>query len=309
MPNDTLLWIGFNIFVLIMLAIDLGVFNREAHKITVRESLIWTAVWIGLALLFNAGIWYYSGTDKALEFLSGYLIEKSLSMDNLFVFLVIFTYFKVSKEFQHKVLFWGIIGALVFRALFIFAGVALINKFHWLIYVLGIFLLYTGFKMAFQSDHDVDVEKNPMLNLVRKIFPVTGQYRGDRFFIKEQGKLFATPLFIVLVMIETTDVMFAVDSIPAILAISRDPFIVYSSNVFAILGLRALFFALAGIMELFEYLHYGLAAILGFVGMKMLLSEWVHLPVWLALTVIAIILTVTITTSVYHGKKQSPESA
>jgi len=305
MPDQTLLWVGFNFFVVIMLAIDLGVFNREAHKITIRESLIWTAVWIGLALLFNVGIWYYEGTDLALKFLSGYLIEKSLSMDNLFVFLVIFTYFRVDKKYQHKVLFWGIIGALVFRALFIFAGVALINRFHWVIYILGLFLLYTGFKMAFQSGRDVDVEKNPMLNLVQKIFPVTNRYRGDHFFVREGGKLFATPLFIVLVVIETTDVMFAVDSIPAILAISRDPFIVYSSNVFAILGLRALFFALSGIMQLFEYLHYGLAAILIFVGIKMLISDWIHLPVWIALSVIALILIVTIVLSVLHGKKMA----
>lgn len=305
MSQPTWLWVTFNLFVLLMLAIDLGVFNRSAHKITIRESLIWTAVWIGLALVFNAGLWYYEGTDKALEFLSGYLIEKSLSMDNLFVFLVIFTYFQVSKKYQHKVLFWGIIGALVFRAIFIFAGVALINKFHWLIYVLGVFLLYTGFKMAFQSGRDVDVESNPVMKLVRRIFPVTENYRDGKFFTREKGKLFATPLFIVLVVIETTDVMFAVDSIPAILAITRDPFLVYSSNVFAILGLRALFFALAGIMQLFEYLHYGLAAILVFVGIKMLISEWVHLPVWIALSVIAIILTFTIIMSVIHGKRQS----
>lgn len=309
MPNQTLLWIGFNIFVLIMLAIDLGVFNREAHKITVRESLIWTGAWIGMALLFNAGIWYFEGADFALKFLSGYLIEKSLSMDNLFVFLVIFTYFQVEKKYQHKVLFWGIIGALVFRALFIFAGVALINKFHWLIYVLGVFLLYTGFKMAFQSGRDVDVEKNPVLTLMQKFFPVTNGYRKDHFFVREGGKLLATPLFVVLVVIETTDVMFAVDSIPAILAISRDPFIVYSSNVFAILGLRALFFALAGIMQLFEYLHYGLAAILIFVGIKMLISEWVHLPVWIALSVITLILTTTIVASVLHGNKPPPQDS
>ncbi|HKJ69067.1 MAG TPA: TerC family protein [bacterium] len=302
LPHETLLWIAFNIFVIIMLAIDLGIFNREAHRITIRESLIWTAVWIILALLFNVGIWLYSDTELALQYLSGYLIEKSLSMDNLFVFLVIFGYFGVPKRYQHKVLFWGILGALIFRAIFIFAGVALINRFHWVIYVLGLFLLYTGFRMAFQKDEEVDPEKNPVLKLARRIFPLTQSYRGDHFFTRLDGRIFATPLFVVLLVIETTDVMFAVDSIPAILAISRDPFIVYSSNVFAILGLRALFFALAGIMQLFEYLHYGLAAILVFVGIKMLLSEWLHIPVWIALLVIAVILTFTIVVSVIHGK-------
>jgi len=305
LPHETLLWIGFNIFVVIMLAIDLGVFNREAHKITIKESLIWTAVWIILALLFNLGIYLYSNSaELALQYLSGYLIEKSLSMDNLFVFLVIFTYFGVPNRYQHKVLFWGILGALIFRAIFIFAGVALINRFHWIIYLLGAFLLYTGYKMIFQKGEDVDPEKNPVLKIAQKIFPVTPSFHGDNFFTRINGKLFATPLFIVLIMIETTDVMFAVDSIPAILAISRDPFIVYSSNVFAILGLRALFFALAGIMQLFEYLHYGLAAILIFVGLKMLLSEWIHLPVWIALSVIAFILTSTIIFSVLHAKKE-----
>ncbi len=305
LPHETILWIGFNIFVVIMLAIDLGVFNREAHKITIKESLIWTAVWIILALLFNLGIYLYSSsTELALQYLSGYLIEKSLSMDNLFVFLVIFTYFGVPNRYQHNVLFWGILGALIFRAIFIFAGVALINRFHWIIYVLGAFLLYTGYKMIYEEGEEIDPERNPVLKVVRKIFPVTSSFHGDNFFTRINGKLFATPLFIVLIMIETTDVMFAVDSIPAILAISRDPFIVYSSNVFAILGLRALFFALAGIMQLFEYLHYGLAAILIFVGLKMLLSEWIHLPVWIALSVIAIILTGTIGFSVLQAKKE-----
>ena len=306
LPNETLLFVIFNIFVLIMLAVDLGVFNREPHKITIRESLIWSAVWIGLALLFGAGMWYFEGAEVGLKYLSGYLIEKSLSMDNLFVFLMIFTYFKVDKIYQHKVLFWGIVGALVFRALFIFAGVAVLNKFHWVIYVLGAFLIYTGYKMAVDSGREIDVEHNPVLRAVRRMFPVTEQYHGRNFFIRTSGKLFATPLFVVLIAIETTDIMFAVDSIPAILAITRDPFIVYSSNVFAILGLRALFFALAGIMQLFEYLHFGLAAILVFVGIKMLLSEVLHIPVWIALSVIAVILTVTIVTSVRHAKKQKP---
>lgn len=306
--SETTLWILFNLFVLLMLAIDLGIFNREAHSITIKESLIWTLVWIVLALAFGGGIWHYAGSQKALEYLSGYLIEKSLSMDNLFVFLVIFTYFDVSDRYRHKVLFWGIVGALLFRALFIFAGVSLLNHFEWVIYILGTFLIYTGIRLATETEKKVEVEKNPVLRLVRKIFPITDSYRGEHFFVREKGKLLATPMLVVLVAIETTDVMFAVDSIPAILAISRDPFIVYSSNVFAILGLRALFFALAGIMALFEYLHYGLAAILVFVGIKMLISDWVHLPVWVALLTIAGILTVTMIASVVLGKKQAGPS-
>jgi len=305
LPHEPLLFAGFIIFVLLMLAVDLGVFNREPHKITIRESLIWSGVWIGLSLLFAVGLWYFEGTEPALKYLSGYLIEKSLSMDNLFVFLVIFQFFKVDKKYRHEVLFWGIIGALIFRAAFIFAGVAILNKFQWLIYLLGAFLIYTGIKLARETNREIEPEQNPVLKLIRRLFPVTENYRGSHFFVRETGKLFATPLFIVLVAIETTDIMFAVDSIPAILAISRDPFIVFSSNVFAILGLRALFFALSGIMQLFEYLHYGLAAILIFVGIKMLISDFVHMPVWIALSVIAVILTVTIITSVRHSKKNS----
>lgn len=303
LPHETLLFAGFILFVLLMLAVDLGVFNRDPHKITIRESLIWSGVWIGLSLLFALGLWYFEGTEPTLKYISGYLIEKSLSMDNLFVFLVIFQFFKVDKIYRHKVLFWGIIGALVFRAAFIFAGVAILNKFQWLVYLLGAFLIYTGIKLARETNREIEPEQNPILKLMRRIFPVTENYRGGHFFVREAGKLFVTPLFIVLVAIETTDIMFAVDSIPAILAISRDPFIVFSSNVFAILGLRALFFALSGIMQLFEYLHYGLAAILMFVGIKMLISELVHIPVWIALSVIAVILTVTIIASVRHSKQ------
>jgi len=309
LPHETLLFAGFILFVLLMLAVDLGVFNREPHKISIRESLIWSGVWIGLSLLFAVGLWHFEGSEPALKYLSGYLIEKSLSMDNLFVFLVIFQFFKVDKKYRHTVLFWGILGALVFRAAFIFAGVAVLNKFQWLIYLLGAFLIYTGIKLARETNREIEPEHNPVLKLVRRIFPVTEKYHDNHFFVREAGKLFATPLFIVLVAIETTDIMFAVDSIPAILAISRDPFIVFSSNVFAILGLRALFFALSGIMQLFEYLHYGLAAILMFVGIKMLLSEFVHMPVWIALSVIAIILTVTIVASVRHSKQEESNSS
>ncbi len=256
------LWIGFSIFVLAMLALDLGVFHRKSHTVGMKEALTWSAVWIALALLFNAGIWYWRGPDQGLTFLTGYVVELSLSVDNLFVFLLIFAYFKVPAEYQHKVLFWGILGALVMRAVFIGAGIALIQKFHWIIYVFGAILVVSGLKMAFEKDKEVHPEKNPVLKIFRRFMPVTGEYHGGDFFVKRGQLWAATPLFIVLLMLETTDLVFAVDSVPAVLAITTDPFIVYTSNVFAILGLRSMFFALAGIMKLFHYLHYGLAAVL-----------------------------------------------
>ncbi len=278
MEHSLLLWGIFNVFILTMLAIDLFVFNREAHEVSIKESLSWTGLWISLSLLFGVGVYYYLGSDTALEFYAGYLIEYSLSVDNIFVFLLIFSYFKVPEKFQHKVLFWGILGALVFRLLFIFAGVALLERFHWVIYIFGSFLVFTGIRLAMEKDKEVHPERNPVLLMVRKFIPVTKNYHGDTFFIKKMGRLIATPMFIVLIVIETTDVIFALDSIPAILAITRDEFIVYSSNAFAILGLRALYFALSGIMRLFHYLHYGLSAILIFVGIKMLISEFYHIP-------------------------------
>ncbi len=302
MTNQTLWWILFNLFVLVMLALDLGVFHRKSHEVKIKEALAWSAVWVGLALLFNLLIYFWRGPTIALEFLTGYLLEKSLSVDNVFVFLLIFSYFRVPKPYQHKVLFWGILGALVMRAIFIALGITLIQKFHWIIYIFGGFLIFTGIKMALEKDKEIHPEKNPVLKLFRRVMPVTQEYEDDRFFIRKSGQLFATPMFVVLLIIETTDVIFAVDSIPAILAVTRDPFIVYTSNVFAILGLRALFFAMAGIMKLFHHLHYGLSAILVFVGVKMLLTDIYKIPILIALSVIACIMILSIVASLMWPK-------
>jgi tellurite resistance protein TerC len=300
-------WVIFNVFVVAMLLVDLKVFHRKAHAVKLKESLTWSAVWIALALLFNVGIyvWYQNPQrpHAALEFFTGYLIEKSLSVDNLFVFLLLFSYFRVAAAHQHTVLFWGILGALVMRLAFIVAGVALINKFHWIIYVFGAILVVSGVKMALEKDKEVHPERNVVLKLFRRFFPVTQENEGVRFFVRRSGRLFATPLFIVLLVVETTDLIFAVDSIPAVLAITRDPFIVYTSNVFAILGLRALYFALAGVMDLFHYLHYGLSAILVFVGLKMVVSHYVKVPVGLALGVVAGILIASVIASIIWAKK------
>lgn len=298
------LWIGFNLFILLMLALDLGVFHRKAHEISIREALIWSAVWISLALIFNVGVYYYAGSQKALEFLTGYIIEKALSVDNIFVFLMVFTYFRVSPKYQYEVLFWGILGAVVMRAIFIFAGVALIQKLHWVIYVFGVFLIFTGIKMITEHGKKIEPEKNAVLRLFRRMMPVTEQYHGDRFFIRQNGMLYATPLFVVLLVIETTDVIFAVDSIPAILAITLDPFIVYSSNIFAILGLRALYFALAGMMQLFRYLHYGLSAVLVFVGTKMIIVDYYKIPVLVSLSVVVGLILLSVLVSVLNPKKE-----
>lgn len=298
MANHVLVWVAFNLFVLAMLALDLGVFQRKAHEVHIREALAWSGVWITLALFFNVGIYVWHGSDTALEFLTGYVIEKSLSIDNIFVFLLIFTYFRVPNIHQHKVLFWGILGALLMRAAFIATGITLIEKFHWIIYVFGAFLIITGIKMALQKDKEIHPEKNPVLRLFRRLMPVTEDYADGKFFVKRDGRYLATPLFVVVLVIETTDVIFAVDSIPAVLAITRDPFIVYTSNVFAILGLRALYFALAGVMQLFHYLHYGLSAILVFVGLKMLLVDIYKIPIGLALGTVASILVISVIASI-----------
>ncbi|MFH0931813.1 MAG: TerC family protein [Candidatus Zixiibacteriota bacterium] len=303
MSNQVLLWIIFNVFVFVMLALDLGVFHRKAHVIKIKEALVWCSVWIALALLFNLGVYFWLGSEKALEFLAGYLTEKSLSVDNIFVFLLIFTYFRVPPLYQHKVLFWGILGALVMRAIFIATGIALIQKFHWIIYIFGAFLILTGVKMALQKDKKIHPERNPVLRLFRRFMPVTESYEGDKFFVKISRRYLATPLFVVLLVVETTDVIFAVDSIPAIFAITLDPFIVYTSNVFAILGLRALYFALAGIMLLFHYLHYGLSVILVFLGVKMLIADIYKIPVGISLAVIAGILFLSVITSVVRPRK------
>lgn len=303
--NQTLLWIVFNIFILIMLALDLGVFNRKAHEIGFKEAIIFSVVWILLALLFNLFIWYEFGKTKAVEYLTGYIIEKSLSIDNIFVFVLLFSAFNVPPAYQHKVLFWGVTGALLFRAVFIFAGVALIERFHWIIYLFGIFLIYTGIKIAREKGTKIDIEDNRFLKLIRRFIPFTSEYHGSQFFVK-QGKTYATPLFMVLIIIEFTDLIFAVDSIPAILAITSDPFIVYTSNVFAIMGLRSLYFALASSLKFFIYLHYGLALILVFVGTKMVGSNLFKLDPFVSLIIIALILLVSIVASVIKTKRDPP---
>ena len=304
MVIDIYVWIGFIAFVVLLLALDLGVFHRKSHEVKIKEALIWSAVWISLALIFNYGIYIFMGKEKALEFLTGYLIEKSLSVDNLFVFIMLFTFFKVEPRYQHKVLFWGILGALIMRAIFIFAGVALISRFHWIIYIFGAFLVFTGIKMLFHKDEEVAPDKNPLVRLFKKFFPVTDQMHGGNFFVKINSKTVATPLFIVLLVVEFTDLIFAVDSIPAILAISSDSFIIFTSNVFAILGLRALYFALAGITQYFHCLKYGLSAILVFVGVKMVIVGFYKIPIVYSLLTILGILIVSIVLSIIFPQKE-----
>ena len=299
-----LFWILFNLFVLVMLALDLGVFHRRAHTVRFKEALAWSAAWISMAAVFSIIVLYWHGRASSLEFITGYVIELSLSVDNLFVFLVIFRYFKVPPHDQHKVLFWGIVGALVMRGIFILAGVTLINRFHWIIYVFGALLIYSGFKLLRQGETEIHPEHNPILRIFRRYVPVTKDYVGDKFFIRKPG-LFATPLFVVLLVVETTDVLFAVDSIPAVLAITRDAFIVYTSNVFAIMGLRSMYFALAGLMEMFRYLHYGLAVVLMFVGVKMIGSNYLQMPTWVALGVVVVVLGIAVVASILNPKKQT----
>lgn len=306
MLHTYLIWGGFIIFILGLLILDLKVLQKDDHEIKVREALAWTGFWIVLALMFNAGVYYFEGTQKALEFLTAYLIEKSLSVDNIFVFLMVFSYFGIPSKYQHRVLFWGIIGALIMRAAFILVGVALIERIHWIIYVFGAFLIFIGIKMALEKEKEIHPEKNPVLKYFRKIMPVTKEFVRHDFFTKKGTRWAATPLFVVLLVIESTDVVFAVDSIPAVLAISHDPFIVYTSNVFAILGLRALYFAIAGVMQLFHYLNYGLAFILVFVGIKMILADFYKLPVSVALGVIAGVLAISVIASLMFPKKTDP---
>ena len=298
MTSTILPWLVFNVFVLALLALDLGVFHRKAHEIKIKEALKWSAVWVTLAFLFNVGILLWRGSEQAFAFFTGYIIEKSLSVDNLFVFLLIFSYFGVDSLYQHKVLFYGILGALIMRAVFIGVGVTLIHLFHWVIYVFGAFLIVTGFRMGLQKNREVHPEKNPVLRLFRRLMPTTDHYVQGRFIVTRNGKTFATPLLVVLLVIETTDIVFAVDSIPAILAVTTDPFIVYTSNIFAILGLRALYFALAGAMRLFHKLHLGLSFILVFIGVKMLLSDVFKIPILIALSVVASILILSVAASI-----------
>ena len=308
MDSDRLLlWIAFNVFVLGMLAVDLGIFHRKAHSVSIKEATTWSAIWIALAMIFNLGIYYVWGREKALEFLTGYVIEKSLSVDNLFVFLMIFQYFATPSEYQHRVLFWGILGALVLRAIFIATGSALISNFHWMIYVFGSFLVLTGLKMYLQGDEKIEPERNPVVRLFERLVPIVKEYQGQRFFTRRDGKTYATLLMLVLFVVETTDVIFAVDSIPAIFAVTQDPFIVYTSNVFAILGLRALYFMLAGVMEMFVYLKVGLSFVLCFVGAKMMMVDLYKIPIGASLGVIAAVLLISIGASLVK-KKEPAES-
>jgi len=298
-------WVGFLAFVCVMLALDLGVFNRRAHVITLKEASLWCAVWFGLAMVFNLLVTRQLGKPAGLEFLTGYIIELCLSVDNVFVFIVIFQYFRVEPQHQHRVLFWGIIGAVAMRALFIFAGISLINSFHWIVYVFGAFLAYTGIKLAMPKKADgFAPEKNPAVRIARRFLPVTDDFSGGRFFVRKDGRLHATPLFLVVLIVETTDVMFALDSIPAVIAITRNEFIVFTSNIFAILGLRSLYFAVSGVMKLFRYLNIGLAVILVFVGGKMLVSHYLTIPIGVSLGIIGGVLAVSIAASVLIPQKK-----
>jgi tellurite resistance protein TerC len=301
--NEVLLFIAFNLFILLLLALDLGVFHRQAHTVTIREAAIWSIVWIALAIVFNAGVFHFSGQQAGLEFLAGYLIERALSMDNIFVFLIIFSYFGVPSHFQHKVLFWGVLGALIMRSLFIALGATLIARFDWILYLFGAILIVSGWKMMFDKNVEVHPDKNIFIRLAKKFFPVATGYESSRFFLRKGGRLAITPLFLVLLTVETTDVVFAVDSIPAVFGVTRDPFIVYSSNVFAILGLRAMYFLLAGMMNSFTYLSYGLSIVLMFIGLKMLAEGFLHIPVGVSLLVVAGILGIAIGASVIRNRR------
>ena len=304
----TLVWIGFNIFVLAMLALDLGIFNRKAHVVSTREAGIWVAVWVTLALIFGVGLYFFRGAEPALQYFTGYVIEYSLSMDNIFVFVLIFTYFAVPATYQHRVLFWGILGALIMRGAMIFAGAALIERFHWIIYVFGAFLIFTGIRMATSNNEEVHPERNPLIRLVRRLLPVTEDYEGSHFFVRRNGVRMATPLFVVLVMVESTDLVFAIDSIPAIFAVTTDPFIVYTSNVFAILGLRSLYFVLRGAVDKFHYLKLSLAAVLTFVGTKMVLTDVYKIPIVLSLLVIVSLIGIGVGASLIRDRRLSRQS-
>ena len=305
MLSHVILWVVFGVLVVVILTLDLGVFHRKAHVVDVKEALKWSAIWIALALLFNLGIYFVLGFDSAMKFFTGYLIEESLSVDNLFVFMVIFSYFSVPSTYRHRVLFWGILGALIMRAIFIATGLVIVERLHWVIYLFGAFLVYTGIRIASGKEREIHPERNPVLRLFRKFMPITRKYHGAKFLFKKRGRYLATPLFFVLVVIETTDIVFAVDSIPAVLAVTLDPFIVYTSNVFAILGLRALYFALAGVMQRLHYLHYGLSVILVFLGAKMLSSYFYEIPVGTSLAVVAGVLIVSVVVSLFRPKKSA----
>jgi tellurite resistance protein TerC len=313
MQESIWLWIGFLVLVFTLLGLDLGVFHRKSHAVSVKEAAIWSVVWISLSLLFNLAMYFfwdmfvpgssYTNGEAALAFFTGYIIEKSLSVDNIFVFVLLFTFFAVPAAYQHRVLFWGILGALIMRGTLIAVGAALLKEFHWIIYVFGVFLVYTGFRMAYQKDEEMNPDQNGLIKFLRRIILVTETYEGDKFFIRRAGKLMATPLLIVLLVVESTDLIFAVDSIPAIFAVTQDPFIVFTSNVFAILGLRSLYFLLAGVMDKFHYLKLGLSVILVFVGVKMVIVDFFKIPVLLSLGVIASVLTISIVASLLRAKR------
>ena len=317
MDTSIWLWVGFNLFVLAMLALDLGVFHRKSHAVSGKEALTWSLVWISLSLVFNVIIYFfwdrmmpqssYTNMEAALAFFTGYLIEKSLSVDNIFVFILIFSFFGVPAAYQHRVLFWGILGALLMRGALIAVGAALLEQFHWIIYLFGAFLIFTGIRMARHQEEEIHPDQNPVVKLFRKIMPVTENFEKDKFFIRRAGKIVATPLFLILLIVESTDLVFAVDSIPAIFAVTREPFIVYTSNVFAILGLRALYFLLANVMDKFQYLKLGLSAVLTFIGIKMVIVDLYHIPVGLSLAIVASILTISILASLWKARKTERE--
>jgi TerC family integral membrane protein len=317
MDTSIWLWVGFNLFVLAMLALDLGVFHRKSHAVSGKEALTWSLVWISLSLVFNAIIYFfwdrmmpqssYTNMEAALAFFTGYLIEKSLSVDNIFVFILIFSFFGVPAAYQHRVLFWGILGALLMRGALIAVGAALLEQFHWIIYLFGAFLIFTGIRMARHQEEEIHPDQNPVVKFFRKIMPVTENFEKDKFFIRRAGKIAATPLFLILLIVESTDLVFAVDSIPAIFAVTREPFIVYTSNVFAILGLRALYFLLANVMDKFQYLKLGLSAVLTFIGIKMVIVDLYHIPVGLSLAIVASILTISILASLWKARKTERE--
>jgi len=296
-------WIAFNTFIIIMLLLDLFVLHRDSRVIDVKEAVRWSIFWISLALLFNVLIYFTRGTQDALDFLAAYLIEESLSLDNLFVFILLFSYFRTPPQYLHRVLFFGILGAILMRAFFIIVGLSLISWFSSVLYLFGAFLIYMGFKMAFKNEEDLHPEKNPLLRILRTLIPITKDYVNGNFFVIQEGRRWATPLFVVLIAVETTDVIFAIDSIPAVFAITLDPFIVYTSNIFAVLGLRSIFFALAGAMGLFHFLHYGLAVVLIFVGIKMMIGHFIEIPILMTLGVIAICIGGSIVASLWLPKK------
>ena len=302
LSGNVWLWIGFNLFILTMLALDLGIFHRKVHTVSIKEALLWSLMWIVLAMIFNVGLYFFSGVETALQFFAGYLIEKSLSVDNIFIFVLLFTSFQVPAAYQHRVLFWGVLGALVLRGILIALGSVLLAMFHWIFYLFGAFLIVTGLRMAFHRTAEVHPEQNPLMRFFRRIIPITNDYVGGRFIVQQAGRVLLTPLFLVLVIVETTDLIFALDSIPAVFAVTLDPFIVYTSNAFAILGLRSLYFVFANAMGKFYYLKLGLAVILTFVGMKMILSDIYHIPTGLALAVIALVLAAAIIASVVRAQ-------